>query len=164
MRQRFAVAPCRKNIDPCSDLGDPDLRRFAWTKPVISFGGSTYVMIIVDDSRRFKVRKLSKRKNGTTTALKGFIADYFTLVGLKSGAITIGRTMTGSSRALPAKIDALGITHQRTPADTPQYNGVTKRALLLDLLREKAITLITDLAERETGANIQIFRAEAWSY
>ena len=35
------------------------------------------------------------------------------------------------------------MTHEHTPPDTPQYNGVAERAL--GILREKAITLMEEL-------------------
>lgn len=41
------------------------------------------------------------------------------------------------------ELDKLGITHEHTSPDTPQYNGVTERAF--GLLREENIALLEDL-------------------
>ena len=40
-------------------------------------------------------------------------------------------------------MDQRSITHEHTPPDTPQYNGVAERAL--GRLREKALTLMKEL-------------------
>ena len=42
-----------------------------------------------------------------------------------------------------SELDRRSITHEHTPPDTPQYNGVAKR--VLGLLREKAATLMEEL-------------------
>lgn len=45
-------------------------------------------------------------------------------------------------------MDKLGITHEYTPPDTPQYNGVAGRAL--GLLLEKTIAMVEDLNKGAT--------------
>lgn len=40
-------------------------------------------------------------------------------------------------------LDSHGITYERTPPDTPQYNGGGERAL--GLLREKCIAMLQDI-------------------
>ena len=40
-------------------------------------------------------------------------------------------------------LDSHGITHEFTPPDTPQYNGVGERAL--GLLREKSIAMLQEM-------------------
>ena len=48
------------------------------------------------------------------------------------------------------------ITHEHTPPDTPQYNGVAERAL--GLLREKAVALMEELDEA-----INVPREKMWA-
>ena len=43
-----------------------------------SLGGSSYVVIFVDDCTRFKVVKFVNKKSNTTAALLSLIADYIT--------------------------------------------------------------------------------------
>ena len=102
-------------------------------------GNSYYVAIFVDDCTCFKVVKFVKKKSHTTDALLSLIADYITPQKL---SIKCVRTDNGGEveREFQRELDRRSITHEHTPPDTPQYNGVAERAL--GLLREKAITLM----------------------
>ena len=106
-----------------------------------SLGGNSYVVIFVDDCNRFKVVKFVK-KNNTTTALLSLIADYITAQKL---SIKCVRTDNGGKfeGEFQRELDRRSMTHEHTPPDTPQYNGVPERAL--GILREKAITLMEEL-------------------
>ena len=70
------------------------------------------------------------------------IADYITPQKL---SIKCVRTDNGGKfeGEFQRELDRRSITHEHTPPDTPQYNGVAERAL--GLLREKAITLMGEL-------------------
>ena len=101
-----------------------------------SLGGNSYVVIFVDDCTRFKVVKIVKKKSNTTPALLSLIADCITPQEL---SIKCVRTDNGSEFEGEFQRERRSITHEHTPPDTPQYNGVAERAL--GLLREKVITL-----------------------
>ena len=106
-----------------------------------SSGGNRYVVIFVDDCTRFKVVKFVKKKSDTTTALLSLIADYITPQKL---SITCVRTDNGEFEGeFQRELDRRSITHEYTPPDMPQYNGVAERAL--GLLRKKAIILMEEL-------------------
>ena len=107
-----------------------------------SLGGDSYVVIFVDDCTRFKVAKFVKKKSNTTAALLSLVADYITPQKL---SIKCVRTDNGGEfeGEFQRELDRRSITHEHTPPDTPQYNGVAERAL--GILREKAITLIEEL-------------------
>ena len=101
-------------------------------------------MICEDDFSRFKiVRFLKKKKNDAVAALRNIIAEYITPAGLKIGSI---RTDEGGEfeGKFQQGLDSYGITHELTPPDTPQYNGVAKRAL--GLLRDKSIAMLQEMA------------------
>ena len=105
-------------------------------------GGNSSAVIFVDDCTRFKVVKFVKKKSNTTAALLSVIADYITPQKL---SIECVRTDNGDEFGgeFQRELDRRSITHEHTPPDTPQYNGVAERAL--GLLREKAITLMEEL-------------------
>ena len=107
-----------------------------------SLGGNSYVVIFVDDCTRFKVVKFVKKKSNTTAALLSLIADYITPQKL---SIKCVRTDDGDEfeQEFQRELDRHSITHEHTPPDTPQYNGVADRAL--KLFREKAIILMEEL-------------------
>ena len=107
-----------------------------------SLVGNSYVVISVDDCTRFKVIKFVKKKSDTTAALLSLIADYITPQKL---SIKYVRTDNGGEfeGEFQRELDRRSITHEHTPSDTPQYNGVAERAL--GLLREKAIILMEEL-------------------
>ncbi|CAM9648245.1 unnamed protein product, partial [Ascophyllum nodosum] len=107
-----------------------------------SLGGNNYVVIFVDDYTRFKVVKFVKKKSDTTAALLSMVADYITPQKLSIKCIRTdnGGEFEGEFRR---ELDRRSITHEHTPPDTPQYNGVAERAL--GLLREKAIILMEEL-------------------
>ena len=110
--------------------------------PATSVGGSKYVMICVDDFSRFKIVRFLK-KSDTAAALTNIIAEYITPAGLKIGSI--GTDEGGESEGeFQQRLDSHGITHESTPPDTPQYNGVTERAF--GLLREKSIAMLHEMA------------------
>ena len=95
--------------------------------PTTSVGGSKYVMRCVDDFSRFKIVRFLK-KSDTAAALTGIIAEYIPPAGYKIGSI---RTDEGgeSEGGFQQGLDSHGITHESTPPDTPQYNGVAEQAL-----------------------------------
>ena len=70
------------------------------------------------------------------------IADYITPQKLSIKCI---RTDNGGEfeGEFQRKLDRHSITHEHTPPDTPQYNGVAERAL--GFLREKATILMEEL-------------------
>ena len=107
-----------------------------------SLGGNSYVVIFVGDCTRFKVVKFVRKKSDTTAALLSLIADYITPQKLSIKCI---RTDNGGEfeGEFQRELDRRSITHEHTPPDTPQYNGVAERAL--GLLREKAIILMEEL-------------------
>ena len=107
----------------------------------LSLGGNSYVVVFVDDCTRFKVVKFVK-KSDTTAALLSLIADYVTPQKL---SIMCVRTDNGGEfdREFQRELDRRSITHEHTPPDTPQYNGVAERAL--GLLRKNAIILMEEL-------------------
>ena len=107
-----------------------------------SLGGKSYVVIFVDDCTRFKVVKFVKKKSDTTAAFLSLIADY---IAPQKLPIECVRTDTGSEFEveLQRELDRRSVTHEHTPPDTPQYNGVAERAL--GRLREKAIILMEEL-------------------
>ena len=107
-----------------------------------SLGGNNYVVIFVDDYTRFKVVKFVKKKSDTTAAFLSMVADYITPQKLSIKCIRTdnGGEFEGEFRR---ELDRRSITHEHTPPDTPQYNGVAERAL--GLLREKAIILMEEL-------------------
>ena len=120
-----------------------------------SLGGNSYVVIFVDDCTRFKVVKFVKKKSNTSAALLSLIAGYITPQKLP---IKYVRTDNGGDFGgeFQRELDRRSITHEHTPPDTPQYNGVAKRAL--GLLREKAITLMEELDDV-----INVSRERLWA-
>ena len=109
--------------------------------PATSLGGSKYVMICVDSFLRSKIVRFLK-KSDATAALRNIIAKYITSAGLKIGSIRTdegGKFQSEFQRVL----DSHGITHEFTPSDTLQYNGVAERAL--GLLREKFIAMLQEM-------------------
>ena len=101
-------------------------------------------MICEDDFSRFKiVRFLKKKKNDAAAALTNIIAEYITPAGLEIGSIQPdeGGEFEGKFQQV---LDLYGITHEFTPPDTPQHNGVAERAL--GLLREKSIAMLQEMA------------------
>ena len=120
-----------------------------------SLGGNSYVVIFVDDCPRFKVVKFVKKKSDTTAALLSLIADYITPQKL---SIKCVRTDNGGEfeGEFLRELDRRSITHEHTPPDTPQYNGVAKHAL--GLLREKAIILMEELDDA-----INVPREKLWA-
>ena len=98
-----------------------------------SLGENSYVVIFVDDCTRSKVVKFVK-KSDTTAALLSLIADHIT-----PQKLSIKCVRTDNCGKFEGEIqreqDGRSITHEHTPPDTPQYNGVAERAL--GLLRER---------------------------
>ncbi|CAM9650472.1 unnamed protein product, partial [Ascophyllum nodosum] len=119
-----------------------------------SLGGNNYVVIFVDDYTRFKVVKVVKKKSDTTAALLSMVADYITPQKLSIKCIRTdnGGEFEGEFRR---ELDRRSITHEHTPPDTPQYNGVPERAL--GLLREKAIILMEELDD------VDVPREKLWA-
>ena len=107
-----------------------------------SLGGNSYVVIFVDDCTRFKVVKFVKKESDTTAALLSLIADYITPQKLSIKCVRTDNRGEFEGE-LQRELDRRSITHEHTPPDTPQYNGVAERAL--GLLREKAIILMEEL-------------------
>ena len=120
-----------------------------------SLGGNSYVVIFVDDCTRFKVVKFVKRKSDTTAALLSLIADYITpqKLSIKCVRPDNGGEFEGEFQR---ELDRRSITHEHTPPDTPQYNGVAERAL--GLLRERTIILMEELDDI-----INVAREKLWA-
>ena len=120
-----------------------------------SLGVNSYVVIFVDDCTRFEVVKFVKKKSDTTAALLSLIADYITPQKLSIKRI---RTDNGGEfeGEFQRELDRRSITHEHTPPDTPQYNGVAERAL--GILREKAIILMEELDDA-----INVPREKLWT-
>ena len=119
-----------------------------------SLGGNSYVVIFVGDCTRFKVVKFVK-KSDTTAALLSLIADYITPQKLSIECVRtdIGGEFEGEFQS---ELDRRSITHEHTPPDTPQYNGVAERAL--ELLREKPIIPMEELDDV-----INVWREKLWT-
>ncbi|CAN0392738.1 unnamed protein product, partial [Ascophyllum nodosum] len=111
--------------------------------PATSLGDSKYVMTCVDDSSRFKIVRVLKKKSDAAAALRNIIAEYITPAGLKIGSIRAdeGGEFEGEFQQV---LDSHGITHEFKHPDTPQYNGVAERALRL--LRENYITMLQEMS------------------
>ena len=107
-----------------------------------SLGGNSYVVFFVDNCTRFKVVKFVKKKSDTTAALLSLIVDYITPQKLSMKCVWTdnGGEFEGDFKR---ELNRRSISHEHTPPDTPQYNGVAERAL--GLLREKAIILMEEL-------------------
>ena len=92
--------------------------------PATSLGDSKYVMICVDDFSRIKIVRFLK-KGDASAALRNIIVEYTTPAGLKIGS---NRTDEGGEfeGEFQQVLDSHGITHEFTPPDTPQYNGVAE--------------------------------------
>ena len=103
-----------------------------------SLSGNSYVVVFMDDCTRFKVVKFVKKKSNTTAALLSLIADCIIpqKLSIKCVQTDNGGKFKGEFKR---ELDRRSITHEHTPPDTPQYNGVAERAL--GLLRDKASTL-----------------------
>ena len=86
--------------------------------------------------------KFVKKKSDTTADLLSLIADYITPQKLSIKCIRTDNCGEFEGE-LQRELDRRSITHEHTPPDTPQYNGVAERAL--GLLREKAIILMEKL-------------------
>ena len=110
--------------------------------PATSLGGTKYVMMCVDDLSRFQIIRFLKKKSDAPAALRNTIAEYITPAELKIGSI-----QTDGGGEFEAEfqqvLDSHGITHEFTPPDTPQHNGVAERAL--GLLREKYIVMLQEM-------------------
>ena len=106
-----------------------------------SLGGNSYVVIFADDCTRFKVVKFVK-KSDTTAALLSLIAEYITPQKLSIKCVRTDNNGDFEGE-FKRELDRRSITHEHTPPDTSQYNGVAERAL--GLLREKAIILMEEL-------------------
>ena len=121
-----------------------------------SLDGNSYVVIFVNDCTRFKVVKFVKKKSDTTVALLSLIAHYIIPQKL---SIKCVRTDNGGEYEgeFQRELDRRSITHEHTPPDTPQYNGVVERAL--GLLREKAIILMEELDDV-----INVPREKLWAH
>ena len=92
-----------------------------------NLGGNSYVVIFVDDGTRFKVVKFVNKKSKTTAALLSLVEDYTTPQKLSVKCV---RTNNGEFEGkFQRELDRRSIMHERTPLDTPQYNGVAERAL-----------------------------------
>ena len=120
-----------------------------------SLGGNSYVVIFGNDCTRFKVVKFVKKEINTTAALLSLIVDY---VSPQKLSIKCVRTDNGGEfeGQFQRELDQRSITHEHTPTDTPQYNGVAERAL--GLLREKAIILMEGLDDV-----INVLREKLWA-
>ena len=86
--------------------------------------------------------KFVEKKSNTTATLLSLIADYVTPQKL---SFKCARTDNGGElrEEFQRELHRRSITHEHTPPDTPQYNGVSERAL--GRLREKAITVMEEL-------------------
>ena len=75
-----------------------------------------------------------KKKSDAAAALRNIITEYIVSAGFKIGSI---RTEEGGEfeGEFQQVLDSHDITHELTPPDTPQYNGVAERAL--GLLRKR---------------------------
>ena len=96
-------------------------------------------------------------KSDAAASLRNIIAEYITPAGLKIGSIRTdeGGEFEGEFKKI---LDSHGITHEFTPPDTPQYNGVAER--VLGQLREKSIAMLQEMTMAASGR----LRAEALNY
>ena len=88
--------------------------------------------------------KLIKKKSDTTAALLSLIVHYIPLQEL---LVKFIRTNNGGEfeGEFQRELDRRIITHKHNPPDTPQCNGVAKRAL--GVMREKAIAVMEELVD-----------------
>ena len=128
-----------------------------------SVGGSRYVMMIVDDFSRYKVRKFLKTKSSVETeaALESYIATYITPEQVSIRAVHTDHGYE-FKREFQEKLDQLGIQHQHTPPDMPKCNGVAKR--WIGLLRKKTVALLGDLEKLAVGLRKEKYWAKALNY
>ena len=91
-------------------------------------GGNSSVVNFVDGCTRFEVLKFVRNMSGTTAALLSLIADYITPQKLSIKCIRADNSGEFEGE-FQRELDRRSITHEHTPPDTPQYNGVAKRAL-----------------------------------
>ncbi|CAN0158978.1 unnamed protein product, partial [Ascophyllum nodosum] len=93
-----------------------------------SLGGNSYVVIFMDDCTRFKVVKFVKKKSDTTAALLSLIADCITPQKLSIKCVRTNNSGEFEG-TFQRELDRRSITHEHTPPDTPQYNGVAEQKL-----------------------------------
>ena len=105
-------------------------------------------MLCVDDFSPYKVVAFMTKKSNATAVFKAIIARYFAPAGINIGVIRTdnGGEFQGAFQSLLAE---LGIKPERTPPNTPQYNGVAERTL--GLLLDKTVALLCGVTE---GANV----------
>ena len=108
-----------------------------------SLGGHNYYLgIFVDDCTQFTVVTFIKKNGDTMATLLSLITDCITPQELSIKCMRTDNSdeLEGESQR---ELDRRSITHEHTPPDTPQYNGVAERAL--EELREKAIAVTEEV-------------------
>ena len=105
-----------------------------------SLGGNSYVVIFVGGCTRFKVVKFVNKESDNGRSFVS--ADYITPQKLSIKCVRTDNSGEFEGE-FQRELKRRSITHEHTPPDTPQYNGVAERAL--GPLREKAIILMEEL-------------------
>ncbi|KAI3735918.1 hypothetical protein L6452_15444 [Arctium lappa] len=95
--------------------------------PELNLGGKKYVLVIVDDYTRYTWVKFLRSKDETPDVLITFLKT--TQVNLQK-QVKILRTDNGTefkNKIFEEYLESVGISHQYSPARTPQQNGVVER-------------------------------------
>nr|GEW34990.1 putative ribonuclease H-like domain-containing protein [Tanacetum cinerariifolium] len=94
---------------------------------VVSINGKWYVLVIVDDYSRYTWVYFLRTKDETPKEIKNFLKKIYVRL---QGPVIIVCTDNGTefkNHVLKEYFDSVGITHETSPAKTPQQNGVVER-------------------------------------
>lgn len=108
--------------------------------PVASFGGSRYLLVIVDDGSRKVTPFFLRYKDEATDAVINFINQAETQTRLRVKRIRTDNGKEFVNRRLDSYLQHLGIVHEKTTPYSPAQNGVAER--MHRTLVESARTLL----------------------
>jgi len=89
--------------------------------------GSKYVLVIVDDYSRYNRLYFLRRKSQTADRILKYIQEIKEKTGKLPAYLHSDRGGEYTSAYLQSKLDALGISIEQGPADSPQTNGLAER-------------------------------------
>lgn len=98
--------------------------------PVWSMSGYRYIITFIDDHTRFNKVYLMRNKSDALNCFKSFHTcseKFLSSKGLKLSVLQSDRGGEDSSAEFMKYMDLFGIIPERTPAETPQQNGVAER-------------------------------------
>jgi transposase InsO family protein len=103
----------------------------------ISFGGSKYCLVIVDDYSRFTWVFFLQEKSQTQDTLKGFLRRAQNEFGLRIKKIRSNNGTEFMNSQIEGFLKEEGIKHEFSSPYTPQQNGIVERKnrTLLDMAR-----------------------------